>query len=259
LWRNSKKSTNNEKIEFIEIDLGSLQSVRTAAQQFLSKNLPLHILINNAGIMATPLQKTVDGFESQFGTNHLAHFLLTNLLVPALRRGGRGSRVVCLSSVGHKRGPVIFDDVNFEKTPYDKWRSYGQSKSANINFAVGFNLHHSAEGITANAVHPGGIMTGLQKELSQEEMAKMGWFDAEGKPSDRFKTVEQGASTSVWAATSPELEGKGGFYLENCSIGVPAQPDAFVSGYAPHALSQEDAEKLWELSEKLLGQSFPKL
>jgi len=206
--------------------------------------------------MATPFQKTVDGFESQFGTNHLAHFLLTNLLLPALRRGAP-SRVVSLSSTGHKLGPVLFDDYNFEKIPYDKWRSYGQSKSANANFAVGFNLRHASENITANAVHPGGILTGLQKELTQEEMTKMGWFDAEGKLNDRFKTLEQGASTSVWAATSPELEGKGGLYLEDCSIAIPATPETRVSGFAPHALSEEDAQKLWELTEKLLGQTFP--
>jgi len=150
--------------------------------------------------------------------------------------------------------------LTLKKTPYDKWRSYGQSKSANINFAVGFNLRHAAEGITASAVHPGGISTGLQKELTIEEMTNMGWIDAEGKLNERFKTIEQGASTSVWAATSSELEGKGGFYLENCSIGVPSAPDSKVmSGYAAHALNENDAQKLWELSEKFISQTFPKL
>jgi len=247
-----KASTKNDKIEFLDVDLSSLKSVRHAAAEFLARKLPLNILINNAGIMASPFSKTVDGFESQFGTNHLGHFLLTTLLIPALKAGAP-SRVVNLSSAGHKRAPVDVDDYNFEKTPYEKWTSYARAKSANISFTVELNRRYADQGITSFAVSPGGIMTGLQKEIPKEEQIAMGWMDENGKLHDLFKTVEQGASTSVWAATSPELAGKGGLYVEDCHVSSEQTPEAPFFGYAPHALNAEAAKKLWDLSEKLVA------
>jgi len=202
--------------------------------------------------MACPYSKTVDGFENQFGTNHLGHFLFTTLLLPALKKGAP-SRVVNVSSVAHKRSRVILDDLNFEKRPYNKWQAYGQSKAANISFTVELHRRFSSQGITALALHPGGIFTGLQKDISKEEQAAMGWLDENGKQKKGFKTIDQGASTSVWAATSPDLEGKGGIYLEDCTIASPATKETPFKGYAPYAYDPEVAKKLWEISERLVA------
>jgi len=242
-----KKSTNNDNVEIMRLDLGSFDSVREFAKQFLAKNVPLNILINNAGIMAVPYT-LIEGYESQFATNHLGHFLLTTLLLPALIQG-KPSRVVSVSSCAHKRMAVDFDDINFEKG-YDKWKAYGQSKTANVLFALEFDKRYRDKGVSAFALHPGGIMTGLQSSLSKEEMQAMGWFDKDGVPNERFKTVEQGASTSVYAATSPELNGKGGLYLEDCAESTtPPELYPFV-GWSEHAKDMKAAQRLWELSEK---------
>jgi NAD(P)-dependent dehydrogenase (short-subunit alcohol dehydrogenase family) len=243
-----KKSTNNDKVEIIRLDLGSFDSVREFAKQFLSKNLPLNILINNAGIMAVPLNM-IEGYESQLATNHFGHWLLTTLLLPALIQG-KPSRVVSVSSCAHKRLGVNFDDINFEKQGYDKWKAYAQSKTANVLFALEFDKRYRDKGVSAFALHPGGIMTGLQSSLSKEEMLAMGWFDKDGKINDRFKTIEQGAATSIYAATSPELEGKGGLYLEDCDVStIPPEQFPFA-GWAEHAKDMKAAGQLWELSEK---------
>jgi len=243
-----KKSTNNNNVEIMKLDLGSFDSVREFAKEFLAKNIPLNILINNAGIMAVPF-KLVEGYESQFATNHLGHFLLSTLLLPALING-KPSRVVSVSSCAHKRSPIRFDDINFEKQAYDKWTAYGQSKCANVLFAIEFHKRNHQHGVSAFSLHPGGIMTGLQSSLTMEEMTAMGWFDKEGKPNEMMKTVEQGASTSVYAATSPDLEGKGGLYLEDCAVStVPPEVNHFV-GWAAHAKDEVAAARLWELSEK---------
>jgi NAD(P)-dependent dehydrogenase (short-subunit alcohol dehydrogenase family) len=246
-----RKETGNEQIEFQQLDLASLASVQAFVKQFLELERDLHLLINNAGIMATPLSYTIDGFESQFGTNHVGHFALANGLLPALKAAGR-ARVVSLSSLGHRRSDVHFDDLNFRHRPYDPWMAYGQSKTANVLFAVGMTQKFGAEGIKANAVHPGGIMTGLQKHVSHEEQMKMGWIDEAGAQNSRFKSTEQGAATSIWAAVAPELEGIGGLYLEDCTIAKPWSDDTPMSGIKSYALDPRSAERLWSVSEGLV-------
>ncbi|UJR07705.1 hypothetical protein I4U23_011990 [Adineta vaga] len=246
-----KKTTGNDKIEVMELDLNSLQSVRNFVKQFRARNLTINILICNAGIMACPYSKTVDGFETQFGVNHLAHFLLATSLVPELK-SGKPSRLVVVSSIANRRGGINWDDINWEKN-YDKWVAYGQSKTANILFAKQFNKLYSSEGIQAYALHPGGIMTNLVKYIPVEEQQAMGWFKEDGSLVDRFKNVEQGASTSVYAALAPELDNHGGEYLENCAIsqGVNLDSKQFW-GMGPHAIDMDAAERLWKLSEELV-------
>jgi len=238
------------------LDLAEGGSVRRFGDRYVERGVPLHILVNNAGIMACPLARTPEGFESQFATNHLGHFLLAARLAPALRAAGR-ARVVSLSSIGHRLSGVWFDDVHFERRPYDKWLAYGQSKTANALFAVELDRRGRAAGVTANAVHPGGIMTGLQQHLSREEMDQMGWLDAEGKPRAGFKSAAQGAATSVWAATASELEGRGGCYLEDCNEAEPFSKEKPFAGVHAHALDPEAARRLWTLSEEMLGEAFP--
>ena len=242
-----------------KLDLGDMTTVRQLAANWLTSGKPLDILINNAAIMACPLTRTAQGWEAQFATNHLGHFALTTALLPALEKAAQASgdaRIVCLSSSGHKIAGVDFDDIHFERREYNKWKAYGQAKSANAMFALGLHLRHHADGITANAVHPGGIMTGLQKFLPLEEMRALGWLKADDTPLDLFKSPAQGASTSVWAATAPALNGrgtgKGGMYLEDCRQGLPAEPSNRISGYSPHIMDVEAAQKLWEVSETLL-------
>ncbi len=247
-----RSTTENANAHVLTLDLSSLQTVKTAAEQFLNRWSRLHILINNAGVMATPQSYTVDGFERQFGTNHLGHFLLAQLLLPALRAAAP-ARVVALSSSGHRRSDVHFDDIQYRTRPYDKWEAYGQSKTANALFSVGFTHRFAAEGITANAVHPGGIHTELQRYVSQEEWRALGWVDEHGNVNPAFKTPEQGASTSVWAAIGKELDGIGGLYLEDCQESHLFDPAHPLTGYRPYALDPEHAERLWTISEKLVG------
>ena len=241
---------------FEMLDLSSLASVRDFAARWGAQ--PLHLLIHNAGVMACPLQRTADGLEMQIGTNHFGHFLLGLGLAPALQAGalGRGkpSRLVSLSSIGHRRSDIQWDDPNYRQRPYDKWEAYGQAKTANALFAVGYDHRYRAHGIRANAVMPGGIMTPLQRHLTHEEMVAMGWIDATtGQLRDGFKTPEQGASTSVWAALGPELEGVGGLYLEDCQQALPWTKAAPWQGVLPHALDPEAAERLWALSLQTVG------
>ena len=232
------------------LDLADLASIQRFAADW--GDTPLHMLINNAAIMACPLTRTPQGWEAQFATNHLGHFALTAALLPALRKGAP-SRVVALSSSGHKICGVEFDDIHFERRDYNKWKAYGQAKSANALMSLGLHLRHGSDGITTNAVHPGGIMTGLQKILPIEEMRALGWLKADDTPLDLFKTPEQGAATSVWAATAPELQGHGGLYLEDCQQGVPAEASNRVSGYSPHIMDKEAAQRLWAISLSMLG------
>lgn len=237
------------------LDLADLSSIRRFVQAWNATGRDLHVLVNNAAIMACPLQRSTQGWEAQFATNHAGHFALTTGLLAALRRGATATgdaRVVCLSSVGHKISGVHFDDIHFERRPYDKWRAYGQAKSANALFALGLHLRHAQHGITASAVHPGGIMTGLQKFLPHEEMRAMGWLREDGTPLEIFKSPAQGASTSVWAATSAELTGRGGLYLEDCQIAAPALPADRASGFAPHIADPQAAHRLWQVSEDML-------
>nr|MDQ2860596.1 SDR family NAD(P)-dependent oxidoreductase [Pseudomonadota bacterium] len=237
------------------LDLADLASVRAFAAEWGAA--PLHILINNAGVMACPLAYTTDDLEMQIGTNHFGHHLLAALLAPALLRAsdqeGRPARVVSLTSIGHRRSAVNFDDPHYRHRPYDKWEAYGQSKTANALFAVGFNARFKDHGVTANAVMPGGIMTPLQRHLPREEMIAFGWMDESGKVARGFKTTEQGASTSVWAAVGGELDGVGGLYLEDCGEAAPWTKEAPFRGVMPHALNPEAAERLWFLSEKTTG------
>jgi NAD(P)-dependent dehydrogenase (short-subunit alcohol dehydrogenase family) len=237
------------------VDLSNLASIRAFAEAW--GKTPLHILINNAGVMACPQSYTTDDLEMQIGTNHFGHFLLAGLLAPALRAGaearGKAARVVALSSIGHRRSPVVFEDPHFRHRDYEKWSAYGQSKTANALFAVGFHQRFKGRGITANSVMPGGIMTPLQRHLPREEMIAMGWIDEAGTINERFKTPEQGASTSVWAAVGPELEGVGGLYLENCGEASPWTKENPFIGVMPHALDPEAAERLWVLSVETTG------
>ncbi len=209
---------------------------------------PLHVLVNNAGIMATPEMRSPEGWELQFATNHLGHFGLTCGLRPALAAAGN-ARVISVSSAGHRFSPVVFDDINFERRPYDAWAAYGQAKTANILFAVGITAHWAADGITANALHPGGIATNLGRHLTDETLGQM--ISTSGSdPNFRWKSVEQGAATSVLLASSPQLEGVSGRYFEDCNEAGPAEGR---SGVATYALDPEAAERLWEVSEELLA------
>jgi NAD(P)-dependent dehydrogenase (short-subunit alcohol dehydrogenase family) len=244
-----------KRVSFGMLDLSSLEAVRHFAHRWGDRRL--NLLINNAGVMACPLARTVDGLEMQIGTNHFGHFLLSVLLAPNLVDGaahsGHRSRLVSLSSIGHRRSPVNFEDPNYNSRPYDKWEAYGQAKTANSLFAVGFNKRFKDKGVNANAVMPGGIMTPLQRHLPIEEQRALGWLDENDQPREGFKTTEQGAATSVWAAVGDELEGVGGLYLEDCAQAVPWSKEAPWVGVMPHALDPEAAERLWALSVETTG------
>lgn len=245
------------QVQAAELDLGSLASVRRFAQTYLetlpAENAVLNILVNNAAVMACPFEHTQDGHELQFGTNHLGHFCLFNELLPALQEA-EGARVVCLSSTGHFRSPVVFEDINFEQREYDPWAGYGQAKTANALTAVGIQSRYANKGIEAFAVHPGGIMTTLQRHMTAEEITQRGWVDEQGNINERFKTTEQGASTSVWAATAPALTGRGGRYLEDCSEAqVLEKISADFTGVMNYAVDPALADKLWALSMDLIG------
>lgn len=241
-------------VSVAELDLADLDSVAAFASQMIDARRPIDILINNAAIMACPETRVGAGWEAQFATNHLGHFELVNRLWPLLAADG-GARVVALSSTGHKRSPIRWDDIQFQ-TGYDKWDAYGQAKTANALFAVQLDALGAADGVRAFAVHPGGIMTELQRHLPREEMIAMGWMDDDGRVNELFKTPEQGAATSVWAATSPQLDGMGGVYCEDCDIAAPTDPDspfARFLGVDAHAVDPSEAAELWELSAELTG------
>ncbi len=246
-------------IEAVPLDLADLASVRSFTQQ-MSQSLPeLDLLINNAGVMACPLSRVGPGWESQFGVNHMGHFALTQGLLPLLRRADQ-PRVVSLSSTGHKLSDIRWDDVDFEDTEYDKWVAYGQAKTANALFANALSRRLAGDGGLAFAVHPGGIFTPLQRHLPQEEMVRLGWIDENGEHSELakqgFKTPEQGCSTTLWAATSPLLVGRAGVYCEDCDVAEATDPDSPLGrfrGVDDHATDDESAERLWELSERLLS------
>lgn len=241
------------KIEIAALDLGDPASIDAFGASLTG---PVHILINNAAIMANPLTRDSRGYESQFATNHLGHFQLVGRLWDNLV-AAKGARVVSVSSIGHRIGAPDLSDPNFETTPYDKWLSYGRAKSANSLFAVELDARGKAQGIRAFSLHPGGIMTNLQRHLPQEEMIAMGWMDKEGNLNPLFKTPEQGAATSVWCATSPQLEGLGGVYCEDCDIAVRYVEGGKAHGEVrDHAVDQNAARDLWALSEKLTGVSY---
>jgi NAD(P)-dependent dehydrogenase (short-subunit alcohol dehydrogenase family) len=249
------EQTGNRDIRVAQLDLADLASVRRFAEAWLARGEPLHVLINNAGIMACPLARTAQGYESQFATNHLGHFALTRALLPALLKA-EAPRVVALSSSGHRLSPVQFDDIHFERREYNKWKAYGQAKTANALMALHLDTLHAKDGLTANAVHPGGILTGLSRFLPREEMEALGWLkpgDAPGTIPPGFKNAEQGAATSVWAASAPELQGHGGLYLEDCNEALPSPEGERRFGYVPHIRDRAAAERLWAVSEDLLA------
>ncbi len=246
-----RASTGNPSVEVDELELDSLASVRSFVKRFLSKYDALHLLINNAGVMMCPFSRTRDGFEMQFGTNHLGHFLLTCLLAPALVRGAP-ARVVNVSSGGHRRAPLNFDDPNFETTVYDKMVAYGQSKTANVLFSVGLDRRLRDRGVRAFAIHPGAIMTELGRHLVPEDIERMRARFPGGKMV--FKEVPQGAATQCYAATSPDLDGHGGLYLEDCGVAERNDDDEKPHGVKSYALDAEAAERLWQLSEELVGE-----
>ena len=218
---------------------------------------PLDVLIDNAGIMATPETRTPEGWELQFSNNHLGHFALANALRGALVEGaqasGTPSRLVSLSSTGHHFSPVVFDDVMFERREYDPWSAYGQSKTANSLFAVGVTQRWADDGVLANAVHPGGILTPLQRHLPKQEMLDRGWIDEDGTPNPAFKSTQQGAATSVFVAVHPLVEGVGARYFEDVAEAEPFREDARGRGVKDYALDPEQSDRLWALSEQLLG------
>jgi NAD(P)-dependent dehydrogenase (short-subunit alcohol dehydrogenase family) len=216
---------------------------------------PLHILVNNAGIMATPEQRTAEGWEMQFATNHLGHFGLTTGLHDALAAAG-GARVVNVSSVGHVNGDVVFDDPNFDRHPYDPWAAYSQSKTANVLFAVGIAQRWIADGITANALNPGRIAsTGLGRHVDPATLAPQS-LDPEGRTGVSVKDIPQGAATSVLLAASPLVEGVTGRYFEDCQEAVPFTP-GIRRGVAAYALDPDRAPRLWTISEHLLATPLP--
>ncbi|MFZ4518582.1 MAG: SDR family NAD(P)-dependent oxidoreductase [Microthrixaceae bacterium] len=240
------------------VDLGDLSSIRSFADDFLVDHDAVDVLINNAGVMACPEGRTVDGFETQFGTNHLGHFLLTARLAPALLRGD-APRVVTLSSAGHSRADVDLEDWNFERTPYSAWTAYGRSKTANALFARELARRAGGLGLHSWSVHPGGIVTDLGRHLNDELLAEMFAFATERSGGGRmeFKSVEAGAATQVWAATSedPGLLAANGAYLADCGLGE-LDADPGTNGFLPYLLDDDRAAALWELSEELVGERF---
>lgn len=239
-------------VELDELDLGDLESVRGFAERFLASGRNIDIVIDSAGIMACPETRVGPGWEAQFATNHLGHFALVNRLWPAIAPGG--ARVVSVSSRGHHFSGIRWDDIHWRQG-YDKWEAYGQAKTANVLFAVQLDKLGRDAGVRAFALHPGGIITPLQRHLPKEEMIERGWIDEDGNVlnPEGFKTPQQGAATQVWAATSPQLDGIGGVYLEDCDVAEPAVEGAERAGVKEWAIDPEQAARLWELSAELTG------
>jgi len=246
-------------IEIASMDLADLSSVKKFAEDYVATGRHLHIQINNAGIMACPETRVGNNWEAQFGVNHLGHMALTLGLAQSLQSAG-GARLVALSSTAHIRSDVIWDDPNFQNTEYEKWTAYASAKSANALFAIGLDARGQEAGVRAFSVHPGGIFTPLQRHLPNEEMVALGWKNPDGSVPDAiaamFKTPEQGASTSVWAATSEKLDGKGGVYCEDCDIAKLATEDSQRWEHVREwACDDERAERLWDMSEAMLAEA----
>lgn len=243
-----------------QLDLADPASIDAFAVRFLRRHGALHLLINNAGFISHTLERDPRGYEAQFATNHLGHFQLTARLWPALAKGA--ARVVTVSSMGHKCGQVEFDDIHFERRPYEGMVAYGQSKSANALFAVWLDRLGREAGVRAYALHPGGmISSGFSRDLSQVDKIATGYLDAQGQPvidpENNMKTLEQGAATSVWCATSPMLEALGGVYCENSNVALAVPADSQeLRGVRPWAIAPDLAERLWLVSENLTGVAF---
>ena len=250
------------RFEIVALDLANLASVRGCASALLAKKEPFDVVIANAGVMATPFGHTADGFETQFGTNHLGHFVLVNRIAPLIREGGR---LVNLSSAGHRYANVDLEDPNFERTPYHPFVAYGRSKTANILFAVAFDQRPRGRGIRAAAVHPGGIRTELNRHMDAAALGQIidqlnKQLAAEGKPPFQYKSVAQGAATSVWTAIVGSPEEIGGRYCENCHVGQVVADDVTISavseGVRGYAVDSRNAEALWKKSNELVGETF---
>jgi len=255
-------AANGGRFELIELDLASLKSVRASADALLNTGQFFDVIIANAGVMATPFGYTTDGFETQFGTNHLGHFVFVNRIAPLLRSGGR---LINLSSSGHRYSNVDLDDPGFERTPYEPFAAYGRSKTANILFAVAFDKRHRDRGVRAAAVHPGGIRTELGRYTDEERLKNLidqinQQLAAEGKPPFQWKTVPQGAATSVWAGVVAAADEIGGQYCENCHVSDVVPDSALITpvseGVRGYALDPKNAEALWKKSEEMVGESF---
>jgi len=242
-----------------KMDLGNLNSVKNFTNSFKENFNTLSLLINNAGIMACPETRVGDNWESQFAINHIGHFLLTKELMSTMANT-EGSRFVSLSSSAHALTGILWDDIHFSKQPYDKWMAYGQSKTASSLIAIEFNERMKNYGVEGFSVHPGGIITPLQRHLEKEEMIALGWMDEDGSPSELaknfFKSPSQGASTTLWCATSNDLNGLGGVFCEDCNIAKrKSEVDESLQRYfgvADWAIDKNEAAKLWTLSEKII-------
>lgn len=253
-----EQAANGGGLELVELDLASLSSVRACADALVADGRRFDVVIANAGVMATPKGITADGFETQFGTNHLGHFVLVNRIASLINPGGR---LVNLSSAGHRFADVDLDDPNFEHTPYDEFVAYGRSKTANILFAVEFDRRHEEQGIRAAAVHPGGIQTELGRHMTQDSMDALIKSinenqEAAGGAPFRFKTIPQGAATSVWAAIVASPEEVGGTYCEDCHVAEIVEGEGLRGGVRPYALDADHARALWAKSEEMVGERF---
>jgi NAD(P)-dependent dehydrogenase (short-subunit alcohol dehydrogenase family) len=254
------QAANGGGLELVQLDLASLQSVRACADALIADGRPFDAVIANAGVMRTPFGHTADGFETQFGTNHLGHFVLVNRIAPLIAPGGR---VVCVASSGHRYADVDLDDPNFERAPYDPMLAYGRSKTANILFAVEFDRRHKARGVRATALHPGGIKTELGRHMPPDELDRLvaqinAQLAAGGEPPFQWKTTPQGAATSVWAAFVAPVEDVAGRYCENCQVSTVTE--GLISPVSPgvraYALDPEHAKALWAKSEEWVGERF---
>ena len=253
-----KDAKNGGSLELVALDLASLKSVRACADALVKAGKPFDVVICNAGVMACPKGTTSDGFETQFGTNHLGHFVLVNRIASLMKKG---SRLVNLSSAGHRFSDVDLNDPNFEHTPYTEFGAYGRSKTANILFAVEFDRRHKSEGVRATAVHPGGIQTELGRHMTPaliEQMMKS--IDeankAAGLPAFQWKTIPQGAATTVWSGFVASADEVGGKYCEDCHVAQLVDNPAARGGVRAYALDPEHAKALWAKSEEMVGERF---
>jgi len=256
----ARRATEGLELQLVELDLASLASVRACADALLKDGRKLDVVIANAGVMAAPLGRTAEGFELQFGTNHLGHFVLVNRIAPLVPEGGR---IVIVASSGHRMAPFSLEDPNFLRSTYDPWLAYGRSKTANILFAVELDRRHRARGVRATALHPGGIKTELARHVSDGSLDAMltqinAALAAEGRPPYQWKTIPQGAATSVWAAFVARPEDIGGRYCEDCHVSGIAAADAspVAPGVRPYALDPANAQALWSISEELVREKF---
>lgn len=251
------QAANGGGLELIELDLASLASVRACADALVADGRPFDVVIANAGVMATPFGKTADGFETQFGTNHLGHFVLVNRIAGLIKDGGR---LVNLASSGHRFSNVNLEDPNFDHTPYSEFGAYGRSKTANILFAVEFDRRHKARGVRAVAVHPGGIQTELGRHMTPESMAALLKSIQEaapaGTPVFEWKTIPQGAATSVWSGLVAPADLVGGLYCEDCHVAEPQENEDIRAGVRAYALDPNNAKALWAKSEEMVGETF---